>query len=404
LEKRKNLLEDIASHQRDAKQSGLTKQQSEIDKINEKYDELIKNIDAFNKKTDEFNRKNPKNQVNKIGQLDIQALNKARQIEITNSNFKQDAENFKANLEQKQKLFEEFENSKKEIGEQKAVELFSDQLEGYRSFLKLLQDESDKLAPKIAFGVANVGEVEKFKALIATIKALQQKQAEDQLETDKKNFSELLNATVTFNVAKAAINKKYDDLEATLAKDTTLTNKDERKKILEDGRKQELDDLNNQLIRESDLYKKLNQDIIGFTRDRIKEEIKALQVKLKTDTTLTPQQKADIQNTIDQYKGLLDSTNQLSKDFSKISSTLSSVSGDLNAAADAVEGLNTDLADTIRQMADIINIAGQAASAIASFATGDIVSGIGSTVNAISGIIQGFAKAAQSKKMHNKPC
>jgi tape measure domain-containing protein len=397
LEKRKELLKEIEAHRRDANQSGLIKEQSEIDKINEKYDVLIKNIDAYNKKVDAFNRAHPKNTVSKVGQLQINNLNQSRATEITNTNLKEQAELYIKNLENQKAIFEKFEENKKQIGIEKLKEMFAEESKGFSTYLQFLKSERDKLLPKVAVGFANIGEIEKFKGLNKAIAIEQQAEEERKIQKQLDDFKNLLDATNTFNQQKQLINKKYDDLEATLQKNSTIADFEERKKLLAQRRQEELDALKNDVIRKSALYKQLNQDIIGFTRERLKKEVQILQKKLKTDTTLTSQEKADIQNTISQYQGLLNETNKVIQDFGKLAGDLSQVSGIFGTLGSAVRGLNSGLADTLDQMSEMASVGADAANAVLSFEAGDIVGAASSAVSAISKIIEGFAKAKESK-------
>lgn len=398
LEKRKDLLGQIADQQRNADRSGLTKEQTELDRINERYDTVLQNITEYNKRVDEFNKKNPKAGVQKVGQADILALNDARSQELDNSTLRQKAEEYKKYLEAQRQLFIEYENAKNEVGLQKAKELFGAQLGNYDNFLQLLQQQAAQLLPKIQLGIANVGEVEKFKALIDQIQQYNKDKTKEELENEKQKFISLLEASATYNQQKAAINQKYDELEATLRANSTIAEFDERKKILDTARQEELDALNSQMARSTALYRKLNQDILLFTRERIKAEVKLLREKLKTDTALSPQQKADIENTINQYESLLNETNELAKDFSRISIGLSEVAGIFGDLGSALEGVNDGLADTLNTISQIANIGSNAAGAIASFAVGDIVGGIKATVGVITGIINIGKQARESRK------
>lgn len=398
LEKRKDLLQAIEDIKRGAKQSGLIKEQTELDKINEKYDALLQNIVDYNKKVDAFNKKNPKANVQKVGQADIVELNSARNRELSNTTLKEQAEEYKKYLQNQRDVFIQFEDAKKDVGIAKANEMFREQTGNYEDFLQLLNAEAAKLLPKITLGIANIGEVQKFRAIIDQIQQYNKDKTAKALEDEKKNFMELLAATVTYNDDKAAINKKYDDLEKTLNKNKNVSDFEERKKLLQQGRQEELDALNNNIIRQSALYKKLNQDIIGFTRQRLKDEIKLLKESLSKDKTLTPEVKAAIQSTINQYQGLLDETNQTAKDFANIASKLGSVSSAFSTLANSLEGLNSEVADSLQNFSDMASIGADAASAIASFAMGDVVAGITSAANAIGKIIDGFAKAKKSKQ------
>jgi hypothetical protein len=398
LEKRKDLLEAIAEKQRESERSGFTKQESEIDKINERYDDLIRNIDEYNKKVDEFNKKNPKNQVAKVGQLDINALNASRQNEITNQKLLDDAEAFKKNLEDRKALYERYEEARKEVGIKKAREMFGEQMKDYDSYLKLLQAETEKLLPKIQFGIANVGEVEKFKILVEAYKEANDEIEKQRVAMEMRNYAELLQVAATYNQKKAAIEDKYRRLRGALNRNADLLEYKENLKNLERAKQDELDALDNDVTRQSDLYKQLNQDILNFTRDRIKKEIDLLKDKLKVDTKLTPQQKADIQSTIDQYEGLLDATNEVAKDYKKLSEDLAAISGIFGNLGSAVADLNEGLADTLQTMGEMVSVAGNVAGAIASFASGNIIGGIGSIVGAIGGLFSLGSKARESRR------
>ncbi len=398
MEKRKSLLEKIQDLVDASRQSGQTKQLTELDKINEKYDDIILSISEYNKKVDEFNKKNPKNLVDKIGQADINALNDARKKELTNERLREDADLFKKNLDVQKRAFEQFEEAKKQVGIKKAKELFADQTKEYDSFLTLLQKEAQRLLPKIQFGIANVGEIEKFKAIVDAIKQHERDKAEEEIENQKRDFIELLQASATYNQQKAEINKRYDDLEATLRKNSTISEFEERKEILDVSRQEELTDLDNSIARQSALYKKLNQDILLFTRERLKQEVRLLKEKLKLDTTLSPQQKADIESTIGQYESLLDETNEVRQDFQKLSEQLAGVGGIFSELASSVSVVNDSLTDTLQTLSDIIDIGVDAAKAIAQFAAGDIVGGISSSVKAIAGVFSIGKKARESRR------
>jgi Tape measure protein len=398
LEKRKSLLEQISDLQRGADRSGLLKEQSELDKINEKYDQVIQNVTDYNKKVDEFNKKNPKNQVQKVGQTDIVALNAARTKELSNTSLKQDAENFKKNLEEQKTIFAKYEEAKKEVGLQKARDLYGEQTKYQESFLQVLQAEAARIAPKLVAGIANVGEVEKFKTVVDAINEYNKQKNEEQIEDEKRKFIELLQASASYAQQKAAVNQKYDDLEATARKNFTGKELADRINTLRDSRETELNDLDSNIARQTDLYKKLNQDIIGFTRDRLKQEIKLLQDKLKNDATITPETRAAIQSTIDRYKSLLDETNETAKDFTKIANSLGTVAGIFGDLSSALEGVNDGLSDTLGTISEIAAVGSSAASAVASFAVGDIVGGITSTIKAITGIFSIGKKARESER------
>src|SRR5690606_6298227 len=133
-----------------------------------------------------------------------------------------------------------------------------------------------------------------------------------------------------------------------------------RLKGLNEAQEEELKALENDAIRQSDLYRKLNEDIIGFTRQQIRARIKELQELLKTSTTLTPQMKADIQSVIDQYNALLDQTNETSTKYEKLASDLTDISSIFSETADAIGDVDSELASVLRTLSDITSVAADA--------------------------------------------
>lgn len=398
LERRKSILKNINEIITDANSLGKSDLEKEVISINKRYEEAISTISDFNKKVDEFNRKNPKNQTSKIGLDYINQLSKARSTEVDAAKLKEQKDIYEKNLAEQADIFKKYEDLKVEIGTAKAKELMGEQTKGFDNFVEFIQAQEDVLFSNIKFGVSNKGDLQKYQQLQDAMAAYSKKRAEAEVDNEAKKFTDLIQATVTYNDAKAAINQKYDELEATLRKNSTVGEFEQRKKILQQGRQEELDSLNSSMARQTELYRRLNQDIISFTRERIKAEIKILQEKLDADATLTPEIRASIQNTINQYKGLLDETNETAKDFQKIAGVMSSVSGSFGELASALEGVNDGLSDTLATISEIAAIGSNAASAVASFAVGNIVGGITSTISVIAGIFSIGKKARESER------
>jgi galactokinase len=378
----------------------MTKQESQIAAINEGYSDLLDQVAKYNKAVDAFNKKNPNNRVAKIGALETDLLDQARRRQISNEFLKEEAERFKKDLADKTQLFEKYEETKKDIGVKYADELYKAQLDGFSSLEQYLLKQKETLQNVIDFDIANVGEKEQYAALVEALKALDKKRGEQRLQQEIENFKNLLQAASTYNQQKAAINKKYDDLEATLNKKRSIEGFEERKKKLQESRNEELEALKNQIIRESALYKKLNQDILGFTRDRIKAEVELLKKKLKSDTSLTPQMKADIQSTIDQYSGLLESTNEVVQDYRKLAEELAGISSIFGNLSSAIGDMNAGLSDTLDTLSSLTSAGSSFASSIASFASGPqgIIAGIGSLISGIGGLFSIGAKARESRR------
>jgi hypothetical protein len=404
LEKRKSIIQGIADIERDAVQSGLTKEATEIDKINERREKELGLIKDLNTIIDTYNAKH-KTKVEKIGQAEIDSINASFDTLIKNLIAKKEAEIYIQSIKDKQKAFDDFQKAQ-ETGNDKIIEQAreanKEQLGGFTSFVDLLRAEWRKLFDTLNFDeFDDIGQVTRFDA----VAKLLEQSIKDADEKEKKalqdKFDALLKATETFNQQRADINRKYNDQEATLEKTKGRFSPEEfilRKKAIDDARAEELKALENNLARQSDLYKLLNEDIIRFTKKQIEERIKLLEKILKTDTTLTPEMKKAIQSAIDQYKELLKQTNTTAQEFAKLAGELSSIGGSFGKLASSITPLNKGLGETLQLMSDTLSAASDLASAISSFESGDIIEGVSSLVSALTEVFKRIGEASESKK------
>lgn len=403
LEKRKDLLEQIEEMQRNADQSGMIKQQSELDKINERYDAVIDNITKYNAKVDEFNKKNPKNQVQKVGQADIVNLNNARAQELDNSRLKEQADQYKKYLEDQKRLFEQYEAAKNEVGITKANELFGEQTKGYSDFLQLLQTEAARLLPKIQLGIANVGEVEKFKALIDNINDYTKESNARQIEDEKRKFAELLQASATYAQQRATINQKYDELEATLRKNYTGQEFEERNKLLQEARNQELNNLKDEVAMKLPEFKRLFEGIENFSDSAAKKIIadaKAMLDKLLAEGKISQELAREITLALSNAGRSLDERlparlGELSRQFSNLSSAveqfdsrLADVLSTLNAIIAGVADVKTGISD-FKNAKDNGDVLGQVAAGLGI---------VGTVVGVVGGVLNIFKKQREARR------
>lgn len=403
LEKRKAALEDIQALERDALQSGLLEDASEIDKINERREKGLQLLAETNKEIEKYNKNNKKN-VELLGEAEINRINKAADTLIKNTQYKQDAEDYLKAIKEKQSAFQDFQKLQ-ESGNQLLIDQARDsnkeQLGDYKNYIDLLQDEYDKLYLSLKFdGTDDIGTKKRFEGIKKILQEVNKDFANDEAKASSERFERLLQQTESFRDQELAINNKYSKLEKTLQDESSRFSPEQvaaMKAALEQSRKDEITALENDTIRKSELYRKLNQDILAFSRDRLKKEKKLLEERLKTDTKLTPQQKADIQGVIDQYDGLLDETNEIAKQFAKLSGGFFGAGDAFSELASSLSGINDELADVLSTMSSIANVAGNAASAIGSFASGDIAGGIQSTIKTITGIFS-IGKAVKESK------
>lgn len=406
LNTRKDLLQSIDELRRGAKQSGLSKEQSELDKINEKYDEAILKITEYNKKVADFNKKHHTS-VRGVGLLDINALNSARTEELRNAQLKEDAQAFAKNLEEQKALFEKYEEAKKNIGVEKANEMFAEQTKNFKSYSDFLQSEFNKVGAKFLAGIANSGDRQKFKDLVKAISDETKKQTEQQI----KDFADLLGQTSNFNDKRQAIDVKYQKLFETLKNNRVRMSEEEydrRLQALQTSQDDEINALKISFAKQAALYKKLGEDLILQTRAQLKQRLAELQ-KISVQgftidpntgikTFLTPQMKADLDSGVAATKSLLDNTNKTAIAAGKFGKKAAEARDILQGLADVAGVFGGQLADVLNNMLSIVDAAGDIATSIGKFATGDIAGGIGSAISGVSKLIKlAFGESPEEK-------
>lgn len=355
-DERSGILEDINALGRDAKQSGLIKEQSELDKVNEKYQNQLLIIDKINQKIKEFNNKN-KTSVAQITPAQIEQVKRFRDVELSNTEQKQQAANYIKSLDDQKRIFERYEQSKKEIGIEKANELYREQTKGFQSYIAFLQKEAAKVAIPIAMGVGGIGDVLKAGALAKEIKDTRDRQA----DTDLQDSSKLIQSLLTFREREKLINERYAQQEKLLndanAKGV-IANYQEVYDTLQKMRTNDLDQLKNDLIRSSELYQRLGKDVISFSGDQLKQEIKNLQDKLKSSANLTPEMRAAIESRINQLISLFASTDKITQKALRTADSFNAVGSGLSNLGSALSGVNDELAQTLSMLGNISTFIG----------------------------------------------
>lgn len=404
LEKRLALLQQIADLERDARNTGLTDEENLTAQINERYDRQLRAIAAINEEIKKFNKANPTKPVTFISDKEVDRVNASRAIELANVQYKKDAENYIQAIQEKEDAFRAFQEAVKSndiATTENARKVYEKDLQGFETYLDFLQAEYDKLFRSMSFdGTDDIGTVTRFSAIQKMILEEQKRLDAEQKKNDLERFANALQELETYNRKRAAIIKKYNDLEQQLNAKRGLFSPEEYEKMkqaLEKARQEELTAVDNDVVRQSDLYKRLNQDIIRFTRDRLKEEVKLLKANLK-DKNLTPEMRADIEATIQRYESLLDETNKVATSYEKLSGKLNDISGAFGDLGTALQGVNENLAGTLMTLGEITSVGAKAANAISQFAQGNIVQGIVATVDTIVGIFNIGGRVREARK------
>jgi hypothetical protein len=382
-DKLKSLLEAIADAERDAAQSGLIKEDSEIDRINERYDDLIARAKEI-----------------KASEGILGRIENARARQVGNTIQKQQAEDYKQFITEQKALFDNFEEYKLSVGKDKAEELTNFQTKGYDDFIDFLKTQ----LAIVAFDQSIRGQLQK-EIIASQIAGAEKDKAKKQTDDTVAQYTRLLKETQTFNLRRIQLEKQYEEDVALLKKLFSGEELEERLADLKSSQQEELEQLESELLRQSDAYRKLNTDITFYSRERIQQLKKDLEVYLKNTPGIPPAFKKQIEDAIKELNTLLKETSTLFKtgeELQKIASFAQGIGSAFDQLGSSVEGVNDELADTLKQLSSVIKIASDAINAVGQFMTGNIVGGIASAVSAIAGVFNFGRRAREERLRHQK--
>lgn len=409
LDKRKDILQQISDLEGEARQSGLLEdpKQKQVDAINEKYDKAIKGIDEYNKKVAEFNKKNGKS-VAGIGTEDINRLNTARTTELRNADLKADAELYLKHLEEQKALFQRYEDAKKTIGVDAAKEMFGEQAKGFTSYLDYLNSEAQKLAPKLVFGIANIGDLEKMKGLTDEISETQKAAEKARFDQQVKDMERVFQATASYNQKRRLLDTQYEKDLALIREKFRGKEQKQQEANLNERYRAEREALDDSVVYESQVYRKLNESMLRMTRQQVKsrmDEIKKVLQSGKIETVegvqpITPQMRKDLEGALDGITEFYNSTGEVfgisQRELGKVIDQAGKLSDTLSGLAEIMRPFNNSLANTLQQMAQMADMAGVLAKGAAAAASGDYAGAALAGMEAVGSISKIFAEAKQS--------
>ncbi|GAA4328588.1 hypothetical protein [Flaviaesturariibacter amylovorans] len=397
LEKRTKLLEDIAGWQREADRTGMVKEASEMDKVNAKWDERLSLVAEYNEYIRKFNKEHKTN-LPLIGQDILKKINDARTQEVGNVGFKEDAEKYKTHLDEMKSVFEKYEEAKKQIGSVKAAELYREQIQGFESYEQFLMMEFAKLQPKIKAGVANIAEQLKFEDVVKKLTAIGTQSAEQQIN----NIVRVVTATATAATRRQQIEDKYAKDLAILQANYAGEEFEQRKKLLDQARQDELDAVQDSVNKQSEAYKQLNKDITFYSREAIRGQIDAIK-RLLTGKDLSPVMRKQLEAQRDSLQEIYDQSKispearEAAKEFGKMADKLGQVSGIMSGLSGIAANFDGELASVLDTMSQMASVGQDVFTAVSQFASGNILGGVTSVIGGI-GKALGIGRAAREEE------
>ncbi|TXK52394.1 phage tail tape measure protein [Pontibacter qinzhouensis] len=379
----------------EANRKQLSQQDQELQAVRDKYAKMRKEIDAF--------YKDPRNKGLKV---DASGLDSSEKKEIERVNAKFEVEAIKTSIAEQKQLFDQFEQYKAQYGQTKAKERFAGEIAEFESYTAYLES----LVPDVSDTSVLANQLrDTLKPMIEKSRLEDNRKAFDE---NVKNFQRIIEATASANTERLRIEEQYQKDLATLRKNLAgegnAAELAEREEMLAKQREMDLQENKHRAFEQTKFYREMMADVTFYSKKELKERIKELKKALE-NPDLSPLERKIIesaQSTAEQYVGqitdqfgqAIDETGKLFKNGKLMQNYANAIAGEFNVLADSLTGVNDNMAETLRGLAEVVGISGAAAGSIASFASGDIVGGIQQGVNAIAGIVKIFKQTKETAK------
>ncbi|HRQ17701.1 MAG TPA: tape measure protein [Agriterribacter sp.] len=352
LERRAGIISDIANLERSANQTGLLQRQKDLDVINEKYDKQLQSVKDVNEELAKYNAQNPNKQVSLIGNAEVARINAARQIEVNNLLYREDAQAYIDSLNEKKAAFDALEQVQKD-GSIEQVEFtkkqYKDQIGEFDNYVSYLKNEAGKLFSDVISGNADLGQIIKFEELTRLIEEAGKKAREAVQQGEVQALNDLLETAKTYDAKRADIEKKYSKLYETLEKQKTKISEKEYKarlKALNDLKKEETDEVGIDALKKTDEWKKFEDGFKDIGRKATRSIIEGLE-KLKASIKDNAEAVKLLNDAIKKGQDALSESSVQS--FREVAGIVSSIGSELNIE------LGASLKITAQQISSLIN-------------------------------------------------
>lgn len=277
--KRLAFLDELQKAENDLTLSTLSGLDLELAKVEEVYQNRLKKAKELGANQKALN--------------DIESL-RVREIETVT--YKADTEALKISLEQQKKDYEDFENFKKQVGTQKATEMYSGIIDVSKSYYDVLRDELNNIDLSTATA--------KEKERVAVLFKMFQEYSISKQEEERKNLETLISMTQSYEQKILNLREEYEKKKADLRKDYTEDDLDSRLDILDKEFREKLSSIIDDFNKENNLGD-ISSTLIGATKSQVMAQIKSLEGYLNTATNLTQSQVNKIRGIINELNNNL---------------------------------------------------------------------------------------------------
>ncbi len=381
LKRRQNLLKQIADLEADYSRKGMTNDQAELQSVKDKFDKMRLIIAQFNADPDNGTKYNAK------------LLKPAEDQAIQDLLGKQQVDKSKIIIDQQKVLYDNFEDYKLKYGEAKAQERFGNDVKLYGTYLDFLKAQMPAEDDKSAFanGLRDLLKTEIPKAENEGL----QKKLNEQIE----QFKHIDQLTQTADAKQRELDIQFAKDHATLTANYTGKELADRLALLQKVYGKQLDDAKTVAFQTSQIGVDAATNTFNLTKDQIKRLYQQLKTELaandaKSDddpTKLTPAQRSQAKAAELTAKNLAlanPKAAELAVHFHDAGDMLATV-------ASLLGGIDDGLSDTIGDISQLANAAGDILSAVA---TGNPVSIVAASLKGLFTIFSMAKEARESAK------
>lgn len=326
LKKRLAFLDELQKAENNLTQSTLSGLDLELAKVEEVYQSRLKKAKELSANQKALN--------------DIESL-RVREIETVT--YKTDTEALKISLEQQKKDYEDFENFKKQVGVEKATEMYSGIIDVSKSYYDVLRDELNN----IDLSTATAKEKERYNAFFKMF----QEYGQAKTDEDRKALESLvLNTQSVTDKLKILYENYQRDLAILSERYTGERLKQEQDKLYESFAS-ESESLRSSVLGYTDEFQKA-LDIIGAsTRRQAQTQIDSLTKLLTGANKLTKSQVVAIKNTIKELNKALLNTDEKGKGgiLGQLSTQINLVEKEIKDYQDAIKEAKQEDGESVEQ-------------------------------------------------------
>ncbi len=436
LNARQSLLDKIADLDAEYARKAMMSDDEEVQALRDKFTKIRREVERFNADPE-----------NKTAIIDVKVLGALQDKAEKNLTYEQESKRLHKQLDDQLDLWQRYQDARAEIGNEAARRMFEHEKGFTEDFRRLLTDQTAALQGKEATNGLNDVEKERLHKIQADLDAF------DKNQRDQRNaaYAEAYQAAMTFEQKKLLLTTQYAKMAAEI--------NDPDNPELKRQRDEAIQAAENEAMQRTEIFRKLNEDVIGYTKQQLSDQIGLLNKSLENEL-ITPESKARIQAKLKELTETLNATPEdggfwdkligegfsaheaalkrrielineaalkegisaeevakqadelvkikqelkqiAAQKFNALASALSDVSGAFAELASSLPDTASGLKDTLQSMSDLTKVASDAAGSVASFMSGDIIGGISKGIRAITGVVNFFKQAKESARQAQK--